>query len=92
MSSFGVAKISAKTTGQLAVLTRGPNAQDQLPGGLDGPYALGHRHAGPVNCIRLFGLENLRCPLFCLPFLSFFARRRHLLFTAKNVLPYPLHT
>ena len=33
-----------------------PNDQDQLPGRLLGHCTLERENAGPVNCIRLFGV------------------------------------
>jgi hypothetical protein len=36
-----------------------PNAKDQLPGRLQGLQGADNRNAGPVNCIRLFGLRHL---------------------------------
>src|SRR5258708_5351134 len=52
---------------------RGPlsaNAKDQLPGRLERLLPTQSQNAGPVNCIRLFGIEILRCLLlaaFCFP-------------------------
>ena len=47
-----------------------PNAPDQLPGRLQRRQPTKNQNAGPVNCIRLFGFENLQCPLFLFPFSS----------------------
>jgi hypothetical protein len=42
-----------------------PNAQDQLPGRLRWTSNNENRNAGPVNCIRSLGKNNLGGP-FCL--------------------------
>jgi hypothetical protein len=47
-----------------------PNVPDQLPGRLQRLETTENQNAGPVNCIRLFGSANLRCP-FLVPPASF---------------------
>src|SRR5262249_15916140 len=50
--------------GVIAVCCLWANVQDQLPGPAETNKSHRRPSGGPVNFIRLFGLENLRFPLF----------------------------
>jgi hypothetical protein len=63
-----MASVSGRSLIQSLVRTgQDGTVPDQLPGRLQRFHTMQNDDAGAVNCIRLFGSANLRCPLFVLP-------------------------